>query len=180
MGLSWVAGRQLSCLKDIKSALLRSFGETLMRRHRDAIVFSTLLSCVVLFCGFVGRDESLTVHALDQSINRHIAQLRSHEPQQRAAAAYWLGHRGTAAEKAIPALVDLLGDETKIEVSKYRKPDAPDASKLTLGEEAAAALVNIGRSSTDALIKTLITSPEPHARENAAWALGALHRRQMI
>jgi HEAT repeat protein len=56
----------------------------------------------------------------------------------------------------------------------------PDNNKLTLGEEAAAALVNIGRSSTDALIKTLITSPEPHARENAAWALGALHRRQMI
>jgi len=52
--------------------------------------------------------------------------------------------------------------------------------KLTLGEEVASALVNIGKSSTDALIKTLITSPEPHARENAAWALGALHRRQLI
>lgn len=151
-----------------------------MRRHREAIVFSTLLSCIVLFCGFVGREESVTAYSREDSINRHIAQLHSREALQRAAAAYWLGHRGVAAERAIPALVDLLGDQTQIEVSKYRKPDAPDSNKLTLGEEAAAALVNIGRSSTDALIKTLITSPEPRARENAAWALGALHRRQMI
>lgn len=150
-----------------------------MRQHRDAIVFSILLSCIVLFCGFVGREPTSTNHSLDENIDRHIALLRSKEAQQRAAAAYWLGHRGTAAERAIPALVDLLGDATRIEVAKYRKPDTPDG-KLTLGEEAAAALVNIGKSSTDALIKTLITSPEPHARENAAWALGALHRRQMI
>ena len=85
-----------------------------------------------------------------------------------------------AAERAIPALINLLGDETRVEVTKYRKPDSPEGDRPTLGEEAAAALVNIGKSSTDALIKTLITSPEAHARENAAWALGALHRRQMI
>jgi HEAT repeat protein len=91
-----------------------------------------------------------------------------------------LGNRGTAAERAIPALVDLLGDSTQVQVAKYRKPDMPDSTKATLGEEAAAALVHIGKSSTDALIKILITSPEPLARENAAWALGALHRRQMI
>jgi len=80
----------------------------------------------------------------------------------------------------IHLMKDLLGDATPVEVAKYRKPDSLDARKLTLGEEVAAALVNIGKSSTDALIKTLITSPEPHARENAAWALGALHRRQLI
>lgn len=150
-----------------------------MRQHRDAILFSTLLSCIVLFCGFVGRESTSAISTAEESINRHIAQLHSKEVLQRAAAAYWLGHRGSAAERAIPALIDLLGDPTPVEVSKYRKPDTPDG-KLTLGEEAAAALVNIGKSSTDALIKTLITSPEPHARENAAWALGALHRRQMI
>ena len=150
-----------------------------MRQYRDAIVLSILLSGIVLFSGFVGREPATTNHSLDASIDRHIAMLRSKEVQQKAAAAYWLGHRGTAAERAIPALVELLGDATQVEVYKYRKPDTPDG-KLTLGEEAAAALVNIGKSSTDALIKTLITSPEPHARENAAWALGALHRRQMI
>jgi HEAT repeat protein len=152
-----------------------------MRQYRDAILFSTLLSCIVLFSGFIGREQTVAVSSNnDDSINRHIAQLRSREAQQRAAAAYWLGHKGTAAERAIPALVDLLGDATPIEVAKYRKPDTLDTHKLTLGEEVAAALVNIGRSSTDALIKTLISSPEAHARENAAWALGALHRRQMI
>ena len=150
-----------------------------MRQHKDAIVLSILLSCIVLFCGFVGREPTATNHSLDANIDRHIALLRSKEAQQRAAAAYWLGNRGTAAERAIPALVDLLGDATQVQACRYRKPDTPDG-KLTLGEEAAAALVNIGKSSTDALIKTLITSPEPHARENAAWALGALHRRQMI
>ena len=151
-----------------------------MKQHREAILFSTLLSCLVLFCGFVGRGDSGTIRSIDDSINRHIAQLRSKEAQQRAAAAYWLGNRGTAAERAIPALVDLLGDDTPVEVAKYRKPDTLDARRLTLGEEVASALVNIGKSSTDALIKTLITSPEPRARENAAWALGALHRKQLI
>ncbi|HWC17475.1 MAG TPA: hypothetical protein VG498_10690 [Terriglobales bacterium] len=149
-----------------------------MRQHRDAILLSTLLSCIVLFSGFIGREPASS-RSTDESISRHIAQLRSKEAQQKAAAAYWLGNRGTAAERAIPALVDLLGDATPIEVSKYRKPDL-DRSRVTVGEEVAAALVNIGKSSTDALIKTLITSPEPHARENAAWALGALHRRQLI
>jgi HEAT repeat protein len=151
-----------------------------MKQHREAILFSTLLSCLVLSCGFVGRGDSGTIRSIDDSITRHIAQLRSKEAQQRAAAAYWLGNRGTAAERAIPALVDLLGDDTPVEVTKYRKPDTLDAHKLTLGEEVASALVNIGKSSTDALIKTLITSPEPRARENAAWALGALHRKQLI
>jgi len=152
-----------------------------MSRYRDAFLFSALLSLLILFCGFVCRQpQNVALHSSDETIARHIAQLRSKEAGQKAAAAYWLGHHGIAAERAIPALVDLLGDATPIQVTRYRKPDAPDNNKTTVGEEAAAALVNIGKSSTDALIKTLITSPEAHARENAAWALGALHRRQMI
>ena|SRR5437588_477980 len=154
-----------------------------MSRYRDAFLLSVLLSLLMLFCGFVCQQQQPQMVALrsaDESIAKHIAQLRSKEALQKAAAAYWLGHHGVAAERAIPALVDLLGDATTIQVTKYRKPDTLDSNKLTVGEEAAAALVNIGKSSTDALIKTLITSPEAHARENAAWALGALHRRQMI
>jgi len=151
-----------------------------MRRYRDQILFSLVLSCIVMFCGFVGTERNSAVGSLDQSINRHIALLRSREAQQKAAAAYWLGTRGLAAERAIPALVDLLGDSTQIAPSRYRKDELQTPSSITVGQEAAAALVNIGRSSTDALIKTLITSPEPHARENAAWALGALHRKQML
>ena len=68
-----------------------------------------------------------------------------------------------------------------LKIAKQASPEVPFIFVSgTLGEEVASALVNIGKSSTDALIKTLITSPEPHARENAAWALGALHRRQLI
>jgi len=48
---------------------------------------------------------------------------------------------------------------------------------LTVGEEAALALVKIGRPATDALINVLTSSPEPHARKNAAWALGAIRER---
>jgi HEAT repeat protein len=153
-----------------------------MRRYRDQILFSLVLSCIVMFCGFVGTERGTAVGSLDQNINRHIAMLRSKEAQQKAAAAYWLGTRGLAAERAIPALVDLLGDDTHIAPARYRKDkdELAGPANITVGQEAAAALVNIGRSSTDALIKTLITSPEAHARENAAWALGALHRKQML
>ena len=105
-------------------ALKRRFGSklrgNLMRRYRDPILFSLVLSCIVMFCSFVGTERSSAVGSLDQSINRHIAMLRSKEAQQKAAAAYWLGARGLAAERAIPALVDLLGDDTHIAPSRYR------------------------------------------------------------
>jgi HEAT repeat protein len=149
-------------------------------QHRDAFLLSGVLSLIVLLGGFVGRE---TDHSQRDDVARHIAMLHSHEAGQKAAAAFWLGRHGVAAQPAIPALVELLGDATKIDSAQYHKAAAPQHEDLlasTVGQEAAAALVNIGNSATDALIRTLITSPEPHARENAAWALGALHRRQMI
>ncbi len=151
-----------------------------MRRYRDAILFSALFTGLVLLCGFGAREQGTSSRAFEASVNCHISQLRSKQPQQKAAAAYWLGSHGTAAERAIPALIEVLADQTRINASHYRKAGLDEMASLTVGQEAAAALVNIGRSSTDALIKTLMTSPAPHARENAAWALGALHRRQMI
>ncbi len=151
-----------------------------MRRYRDAILFSALFTGLVLFCGFGAREQGTSSRDFEANVNRHITLLKSKEARQKAAAAYWLGSRGTAAERAIPALIAALGDQTRINAATYRRSALDEVSSLTVGQEAAAALVNIGRSSTDALIKTLITSPEPHARENAAWALGALHRRQMI
>jgi HEAT repeat protein len=151
-----------------------------MRRYRDPILFSVLFTGLVLLCGFGAREEGTSTRAFEASVNRHISLLRSKEAQQKAAAAYWLGSRGMAAERAIPALIATLGDQSRINAATYRKAGLDDVSSLTVGQEAAAALVNIGKSSTDALIKTLMTSPEAHARENAAWALGALHRREMI
>jgi HEAT repeat protein len=66
-----------------------------------------------------------------------------------------------------------LGDATQVNPTLYRTSRA--LQKLTLGEEAAAALVNIGHPSIEPLIHVLKTSPMPEARKNAAWALGALH-----
>jgi HEAT repeat protein len=107
------------------------------------------------------------------AIARHIAVLRSGKPQERAAAAYWLGQQRAAAAEAVDPLVDMLGDVTQINPALYRTSRA--LQKLTLGEEAAAALVNIGHQSIEPLIRVLKTSPMPEARKNAAWALGALH-----
>ena len=105
------------------------------------------------------------------AIVRHIAALKAGPAQQKAAAAYWLGQQKAAAAQAVSPLVELLGDSSQVDCSRYRS----DIQKLTLGEEAAAALVRIGHFSIEPLIRVLKTSPSAEARKNAAWALGALH-----
>jgi HEAT repeat protein len=106
------------------------------------------------------------------AIARHIAMLRSGKPQQKAAAAYWLGQQRSAAAKAVDHLVEFLGDATEVDARQYRQRPL---DKMTLGEEVAAALVNIGHPAVEPLIHVLKTSPQAEARKNAAWALGALH-----
>jgi len=107
------------------------------------------------------------------SISRHIALLKYGSAQEKAAAAYWLGRQHAAAATAVHPLVELLGDVSEINPTQYRGSKV--LQKLTLGEEAAAALVNIGHPSIEPLIRVLKTSPFAEARKNAAWALGALH-----
>ncbi|MGE5325073.1 MAG: hypothetical protein ACM3SW_19550 [Actinomycetota bacterium] len=109
-----------------------------------------------------------------ESITRHISILKSGKAQDKAAAAYWLGQQHVAAASAVDSLIELLGDTSEVNPVKYRSSRVP-LLKMTLGEEAAVALVNIGHPSIDALIKVLKTSPLAEARKNAAWALGALH-----
>jgi hypothetical protein len=104
---------------------------------------------------------------------RHTTLLRTGKAQQKAAAAYWLGQQRAAAASAVTALVNLLGDTTEVDPSQYRQ--VKTEPKSTLGIEAAAALVRIGHPSIEPLIRVLKTSPQPEARKNAAWALGALH-----
>jgi len=103
---------------------------------------------------------------------RHIAMLKSGKPQQKAAAAYWLGQQRSAAAGAVDRLLEFLGDATEVDAKQYRQHPL---EKMTLGEEVAAALVNIGHPSIEPLIRVLKTSPQAEARKNAAWALGALH-----
>lgn len=105
-------------------------------------------------------------------IARHIAVLKSGKPQQKAAAAYWLGQQRSAAAGAVDKLLEFLGDATEVDPKQYRQRPL---EKMTLGEEVAAALVNIGHPSVEPLIRVLKTSPQAEARKNAAWALGALH-----
>jgi len=109
----------------------------------------------------------------EEAIARHIEILRTGKAQQRAAAAYWLGQQHSAASGAVEHLVELLGDANEVDPGQYRAKKV--FQKLTLGEEVAAALVNIGHPSIDPLIRVLKTSPDAQARKNAAWALGALH-----
>jgi HEAT repeat protein len=127
----------------------------------------------LLLTGFESGSLTPNKKVAEDPIARHIAVLRSGNAQEKAAAAYWLGRQHSAAAPAVDPLVDLLGDSSEINPTRYR--GSKILQKLTLGEEAAAALVNIGHPSIEPLIRVLKTSPFAEARKNAAWALGALH-----
>jgi HEAT repeat protein len=144
-----------------------------MREVRKA-GFALCLGMVLLVLTGFGSKRSSTPPrgGDDEPIARHIAVLKSGKPQQKAAAAYWLGQQHSAAAVAVSPLVELLGDATEVDPVKYRQHRL---EKMTLGEEVAAALVNIGHPSIEPLIRVLKTSPQSEARKNAAWALGALH-----
>jgi len=142
-----------------------------MRELRQA-GFSLCLGMMLFFVTGFGPKRSAPTHNVQDEMARHIAVLKSGRPQEKAAAAYWLGQQRAAAAVAVDPLVELLGDATEIDPAKYRPRRL---EKLTLGEEVAAALVNIGHPSIEPLIKVLKTSPQSEARKNAAWALGALH-----
>ena len=135
------------------------------------------LSLVLTLFVFTGIGAERLAKSTDASrgeaIVSHIAILRAGKPQEKAAAAYWLGQQHGAAADAVTPLVELLGDVTQVNPAQYRASRV--LQKMTLGEEAAAALVNIGHPSIEPLIRVLKTSPMPEARKNAAWALGALH-----
>jgi HEAT repeat protein len=123
--------------------------------------------------GFGSGSFGANKKVADEPIARHIAVLKAGSAQEKAAAAYWLGRQHSAAAPAVDPLVELLSDVSEINPTQYRGNRV--LQKLTLGEEAAAALVNIGHPSIEPLIRVLKTSPFAAARKNAAWALGALH-----
>ena len=142
-------------------------------RRRSALVllFGMVLLVLNAFASWnnASPDRSAKINA----IAHHITILKTGKAQERAAAAYWLGQQHTAAARAVDPLIRLLGDTSQVDPLKYRSSPIP--TRMTLGEEVAAALVNIGHPSIDALIRVLKTSPLAEARKNAAWALGALH-----
>lgn len=140
----------------------------------------TWLAVVSILCGLLvlpgfgsRRTKATTDDAGAEGVPHYIAVLKSGTPQQKAQAAYWLGQQHHSTAVVVSALAELLGDKTEIDASRYRP--AAKERKPTLGEEAAAALVQIGRPAIPELIHVLKTSPSAEARKNAAWALGALH-----
>lgn len=142
-----------------------------LRRSGSGLLLGLVLLVLHAFPSWNSASPERTTRA--REITRHISILKTGAAQQKAAAAYWLGQQHTAAAPAVDPLVELLGDTSPVDAGQYRSSRI--VAKLTLGEEAAAALVNIGHPSIDALIRVLKTSPVAEARKNAAWALGALH-----
>ena len=139
---------------------------------RAALILSLAVGLLV-FTGFSSAHSVAVAKPVAEAIASHIALLKTGRAQQKAAAAYWLGQQHSAAAAAVNPLVELLGDPSQVQPSQYRSKSV--LQKLTLGEEVAAALVNIGHPAIEPLIHVLKTSPDAEARKNAAWALGALH-----
>ena len=99
--------------------------------------------------------------------------LQSKDATEAAAAAYWLGFKGKAAVPVIPRLIAALSDDRPARPAAYRS-GATVSERSTPGEEAAGALVRLGKPSVDPLINALRASSSPVARRNAAWALGQI------
>jgi len=144
-----------------------------MRELKTWVAVVSILAGLVLLTGFGSRRTKTANEESGESVTRYVAMLKSGTPQQKAQAAYWLGQQRSSTAETVNALTSLLGDKTEIDASRYRP--ASKEHRPTLGEEVAAALVQIGRPAIPQLIHVLKTSPSPEARKNAAWALGALH-----
>jgi len=104
--------------------------------------------------------------------------LNSSNPEERAAAACSLGRLG--AVEAIPALINLLGDDAAIRPFKCWDFDGANWNpalftfkKASPGEQAAIAIASMGKSAVEPLIAALI-NPNPSVRGNAAWAIGEI------
>ncbi len=119
-------------------------------------------------------------------VRRYIEQLYSRDPITRAYGAVRLGRMGDRAEPAVPFLVAMLADDVKLE---WEDPKADPADpigeqkkrllgfgeerKTSPGREAARAIGKLCAAVPPGLIEAL-KDPSPHARKNAAEALGGI------
>ena len=104
-----------------------------------------------------------------------IKALSSADASERAAAACALGRR--RALQAIPALIQMLGDDAATEPMKCWDEDGSWSPALATfkqaspGEEAAIALASMGQPSVEPLVGAL-NHANASVRRNAAWAIG--------
>jgi HEAT repeat protein/beta-lactamase regulating signal transducer with metallopeptidase domain len=111
-----------------------------------------------------------------QTVTESLNALSSANPTERAAAACSLGRLG--AVEAIPALINLLGDDTPVQPLKcWGNGDWGPANhsfkQASPGEQAAIALASLGQPAVNPLIAAL-SYANPSVRRNAAWAIGEL------
>jgi HEAT repeat protein len=106
----------------------------------------------------------------------NLKALSSSNPTERAAAACSIGRLG--AVSAIPALIEMLGDDTTIQPVKCWdggdwSPALHTFKQASPGEQAAIALASLGQSAVGSLVAAL-GNGNPSARRNAAWAIGEI------
>lgn len=116
-----------------------------------------------------GQEPNATQTRSDQLLN-------SASPQERAQAACGAGKKH--AVEAIPTLVSMLGDDSKIEPLKCWdsgrwNPALETFKQPSPGEEAAIALASMGKPAFEPLTNELANA-NASVRRNAAWAIGEL------
>jgi len=112
-----------------------------------------------------GGDSSMSMNALHSS-----------DATERAVAACSLGRLG--AVSAIPALINLLGDDTPIQPIKCWdsgdwSPARHTFKQASPGEQAAIALASLSQPAVEPLTAAL-NNENPSVRRNAAWAIGEI------
>ena len=137
----------------------------------SALLF--LLSLALLACA--SSPDRVPQPPISQNISpavrENIEKLYSPDAKARAVAAARLRKMGAEALPAIPYLLDLLGDETDIYVS--RGSFRVVSIKTTPGKEAALTLRSFGKAAVEPVIGRLFDN-DPAVRENAAWTLGLI------
>jgi beta-lactamase regulating signal transducer with metallopeptidase domain len=122
-----------------------------------------------------------TASTSEQTVNQQatvesVKALHSSNPAERAAAACSLGKLN--AVEAIPALINLLGDDTPIQPIKCWSEGNWSPAKDTFkeaspGEQAAIALASLSQAAVEPLTATM-SHANSSVRRNAAWAIGEI------
>lgn len=126
--------------------------------RRRAFFLAETIGLVMLACSVAFSD------ARADEVEDLIQQLNSGDPNARAKASESLGNLGEKAESAIPALIDVLGDQGSYDI-------LPPLYFGTVQTTAATALVKIGPASVPAVIDALQNSTNRALRIGAARTL---------
>jgi hypothetical protein len=145
------------------------------------IVQTLALTAAVLLlppfaCGAPIRPPEGSSSSVPASVEVQIQGLRSSNPVTRAEAAHALGYMGEKAAPAVPHLIEILGDESPVELiltSRGKQLGFP--SPTTVGMLAAEALGDIKAPGKVQRLIQVLRSGTPAERSNAVWALGYGH-----